>query len=67
MKNVGMVDRLVRLVVGLGVLSLVFWGPKTPWAWLGLIPLATAALATCPLYSVLGMRTCARETIKHSR
>jgi len=40
------------------VISLVFIGPKTPWGWVGLIPLATAAFRFCPLYTLLGIRTC---------
>lgn len=60
--NVGTIDRVVRLAVGLGLLAIVFVGPKTPFGWLGLIPLATAAFGTCPLYSVLGINTCAAKT-----
>lgn len=57
--NVGTIDRALRLIVGLGVLSLVFVGPKTPWGWVGIVPLLTAALGTCPLYTVFGINTCA--------
>jgi hypothetical protein len=57
--NVGTVDRVLRVVVGLGLLSLVFVGPQTPWGWLGLVPLVTALVGYCPAYSLLGMRTCA--------
>lgn len=53
MRNVGMADRIIRGIVGIAVLALVFVGPKTPWAWLGLIPLLTAVTGWCPLYSVL--------------
>jgi Inner membrane protein YgaP-like, transmembrane domain len=48
---------MIRLVIGLGVVSLVFVGPKTPWAWFGLLPLSTALFSWCPLYSVLHIRT----------
>jgi hypothetical protein len=58
MKNVGSIDRVLRIIVGLGVISLVFWGPRTLWGWLGLIPLVTAVIGWCPLYAVLGVRTC---------
>jgi Protein of unknown function (DUF2892) len=58
-KNVGSVDRTLRIVVGLVLISLVFVGPATPWGWIGLIPLATALLGWCPLYTVLGIQTCA--------
>jgi Protein of unknown function (DUF2892) len=55
--NVGSVDKLVRIVVGLGLIALVFVGPQTPWGWIGLVPLLTVALGWCPLYTVLGIRT----------
>ncbi len=58
MKNIGSIDRVLRIIVGLGVISLVFWGPRTLWGWLGLIPLVTAVIGWCPLYAVLGVRTC---------
>lgn len=56
--NEGGLDRILRIAVGLAVLSLVFVGPKTPWAWLGLIPLLTGVIGFCPLYAVLGLNTC---------
>lgn len=57
-RNEGTVDRALRVVVGLGVLSLYFVGPRTGWALLGLVPLLTGALGSCPLYSLLGLSTC---------
>jgi len=59
--NEGKVDRILRVVVGLGVLSLAFVGPQTPWAYLGLVPLITGMVGVCPLYSVLGLSTCEIE------
>lgn len=56
--NEGSLDRALRLILGIVVLSLAFVGPKTPWGFLGLIPLATAAIGFCPLYRVLGIDTC---------
>jgi hypothetical protein len=61
-KNVGSLDRILRIIVGLGLLSLVFVGPQTPWGWLGLIPLLTGFVSFCPAYRVLGMNTCSRST-----
>ena len=55
--NMGNVDRTIRILLGLAVLSLVFLGPRTAWGWLGLIPLVTAAVGYCPLYSIFGIRT----------
>lgn len=58
--NVGTIDRILRMVLGLFLVSLVFWGPMTPWGWLGLIFVATAAIKFCPLYRIVGMQTCPR-------
>lgn len=58
MKNEGAVDRVVRIAAGLFVISLVFVGPKTQLGYLGLIPLGTGLGGDCPLYSLLGIRTC---------
>jgi len=57
-RNEGTVDRALRVVVGLVLLSLAFVGPETPWGFLGVVPLLTGLLGTCPLYSILGIRTC---------
>lgn len=57
-KNMGNADRLIRALVGLVLLALVFVGPQTPWGWIGLVPLLTAALGNCPAYSIFGIKTC---------
>ena len=59
--NVGGLDRMARVFLGWVLILLVFVGPKTPWGWLGLIPLITGFMRTCPLYSVLGLSTCAKR------
>jgi hypothetical protein len=51
-------ERVVRVLVGLCVLSLAFVGPATPLGFLGLIPIATGLLGSCPLYTLLGLSTC---------
>ncbi len=56
--NEGVVDRALRIVVGLAILSLAFIGPQTPWAYLGLVPLLTGVFGFCPVYALLGIRTC---------
>lgn len=56
--NEGAIDRVLRVLIGAGVLSLAFVGPQTPWAYLGLIPLITGLVGFCPLYAVLGLNTC---------
>ena len=60
-QNVGGIDRILRIIIGLGLISLVFIGPQTPWGWLGLIPLGTALLGWCPPYALLGISTCPRK------
>lgn len=56
--NIGTIDRAIRVVVGLAVLSLVVAGPHTLWGLLGLVPLLTAAVGWCPPYAMLGISTC---------
>jgi len=60
-KNVGSVDRVLRAVVGLALIAIALVGPKTPWGWIGLVPLITAGMSWCPLYTVLGIKTCTTE------
>jgi hypothetical protein len=60
-QNVGNIDRILRIVAGLILLSLIFIGPKTWWGLLGIVPLATAFMRTCPAYSILGVNTCERK------
>ena len=57
-RNEGMIDRIVRVIIGLGLISLVFVGPQTSWGYLGLIPLLTGLVGFCPVYTILGIRTC---------
>jgi len=58
MKNEGNLDRIIRIIVGLGLISIVFVGPMTPWGWVGLVPLLTGILGICPAYALLGINTC---------
>ncbi|WP_374310751.1 DUF2892 domain-containing protein [Dongia sp.] len=57
-KNVGGIDRALRLIVGVVLIALVFVGPQTPWGWVGIIPLATALFGYCPAYRLIGLNTC---------
>lgn len=57
-RNEGTIDRALRVIVGLAVISLVFIGPKTPLGWLGLVPLLTGIVGFCPAYALFGIRTC---------
>lgn len=54
--NVGSLDRILRIGLGVGLLAMVFVGPQTPLGWLGLVPLLTGLFGTCPLYSLIGLR-----------
>ena len=56
-KNVGSVDRVIRIILGLVLIALVFVGPQTPWGWIGVIPLLTAFVSFCPLYKLLGIKS----------
>ena len=56
--NVGGIDRILRVIVGLVLISLVFVGPKSMWGWIGVIPLFTRLFRFCPAYTLLGMNTC---------
>ncbi|WP_372006304.1 YgaP family membrane protein [Tistrella mobilis] len=60
MANVGGLDRVLRIVVGLALLSMLLWGDEG-WKWyglIGLLPLATGLLRWCPAYTLFGIRTC---------
>lgn len=56
--NVGSIDRILRVVLGLALIAMTLTGTIGAWGWIGVVPLLTAALGSCPLYSVLGMSTC---------
>lgn len=57
-QNIHNIERVVRVVVGLAILSLVFIGPKSLWGLLGLLPLLTGLVGWCPPYYLLGISTC---------
>lgn len=57
-RNIGKIERVVRVAVGLGIVSLALVGPQSPWGWLGLIPIATGLAGWCPPYALLGINTC---------
>jgi cadmium resistance protein CadD (predicted permease) len=59
--NEGTVDRIVRVIAGLVILSLAFIGPKTAWGYVGLIPIATGLVGYCPAYSLFGINTCSAK------
>ena len=59
--NVGSVDRIIRIVLGLALLGAFFMFPESSWRWaflIGIVPLVTALMGSCPIYSVLGLSSC---------
>ena len=56
-KNEHTVERVLRVVVGIALLGLVFAGPKTAWGWIGVVPLLTGLVGSCPLDTLLGFST----------
>jgi hypothetical protein len=58
MTNEGTVDRVVRVAIGVALLSITMVGPQTPWGYVGLVPLATGLFGFCPLYRLVGISTC---------
>ena len=57
-KNAGIIDRALRSIVGLVLIALTLTGNIGVWGWIGIVPLATAALGWCPAYTLLGIKTC---------
>jgi hypothetical protein len=57
-KNVGNIERIIRIVGGLVLIALASTGNVGVWGWLGLVPLATGLVGWCPPYSLLGINTC---------
>ena len=57
-QNVGSIDRTLRVIVGLGLISMVFIGPQSVWGWIGIVPLATVLIGWCPPYALLGINSC---------
>ncbi len=56
--NVGGIDRILRIILGLVLIGLAATGTVGAWGWIGVVPLATATLGFCPLYTMLGLSTC---------
>jgi hypothetical protein len=52
-RNIGRAERVIRILIGAGIICLALFGPRNPWAWLGLVPLLTGALGWCPGYRLL--------------
>lgn len=59
-RNIGNVDKAIRITVGLVLIALVFVGPQSPWGWIGVPVILIAVFGWCPLYKILGISTCKR-------
>jgi O-antigen ligase len=55
--NVGGVDRILRMVVGLALIALALTGTVGVWGWIGIVPLASGVLKFCPAYTLLGINS----------
>ncbi|MGE3844910.1 MAG: DUF2892 domain-containing protein [Vicinamibacterales bacterium] len=56
--NEGMIDRTIRVIVGLSLVALAGAGTIGAWGWIGVVPLLTGAIGYCPAYSIFGINTC---------
>ena len=59
--NVGGIDRVLRILVGLVLIGLAATGAVGWWGWLGIVPLATGLIGWCPPYAIFGWSTCAMK------
>lgn len=59
--NVGGIDRILRIVLGLVLIGLTLTGNIGVWGWLGIVPLATGAIGWCPPYAIFGWNTCSMK------
>lgn len=60
--NVGGIDRVLRIVVGLALISLAATGTVGVWGWIGVVPLLTGLVRWCPVYPLLGISSCPLKT-----
>ena len=61
--NVGGIDRILRIVLGLVLIALTLTGTIGVWGWIGIVPLATAAFGFCPLYTLIGFSSCPMKKV----
>ena len=61
-RNEGNIDRALRIIAGLALIALTLTGNIGLWGWIGVVPLATGLIGWCPLYTVLGIKTCPMKT-----
>lgn len=58
--NVGSIDRVLRIVIGIALIAATVAGQIGLWGWIGIVPLLTAFVGYCPAYQVFGLSTCKR-------
>ncbi|SBR51535.1 MULTISPECIES: YgaP family membrane protein [unclassified Halomonas] len=58
--NVGGIDKILRILIGVVLMLLALFGTIGVWGWIGLVPLATGLFNFCPAYKLLGINTCKR-------
>lgn len=56
--NEGVIDRVLRIVVGIVLIGLTLTGKIGVWGWIGVLPLATGLIGWCPAYTIFGIKTC---------
>ncbi len=60
-KNEGGIDRILRILLGLGLIGWVVFANGPVWAWIGVVPLLTGLVGWCPAYNIFGINTCKRK------
>ncbi len=60
--NVGGIDRIARIVIGIVLIGLTLTGSIGVWGWLGVVPLATGVIGWCPPYAIFGWNTCSMKS-----
>lgn len=66
LENVGLADRVIRVVVGAALVAFALYGPGTGYdwiGWIGVVPILTAIFKTCPLYAMLGLSTAPKKHV----
>lgn len=62
--NVGNLDRMLRILVGVVLVALAITGKIGLWGYIGIVPIITGLLRTCPAYSLLGVNSCKRDGLR---
>jgi hypothetical protein len=60
-KNIGNIERILRIVAGLVLIALAVTGTVGLWGYIGVVPLATGLMGWCPPYAMLGISTCSMK------